>query len=175
MNNILRKTLVFIVGAVSVAIFVSIANQRAANVRIAAEVDTLVASATRDARAEKEAFAALEAIGDVAVPFIVGHLGDMRRLPDPQISFPTSNPRVNEAVAHYEAEVVHDALSIILQNITHQDIGSYYDSSNVEERNVERKKIQMQWVEFCQKQYQKNAQYCLPGAQRVAIKPQRNY
>jgi hypothetical protein len=164
MNKILLKTVTLIGVATGVAIFVSVREEHAANKSIAAQVDSLIAIAAHDALSEKEAFASLVAMGERGVPFIIGHLGDMRPLPDPQISLATNNPNVNEATANYGAEVIHDALSIILQEITHQDIWSRYDGASLAERNIEREKIRRRWIDFCKTRYRKNVRYCEPSS-----------
>lgn len=150
----MRKSAIFIVSVTigMISVLGAIAKPNAAD-SVAAKVDSLVAMATCDVATEREAFVALVALGDTAVPYIITHLGDMRKLPDRQISLATSNPNVNEDVANYEAEVVHDALSLILQEITHQDIGSRYDGTSLVERNAERSSIRKQWTAFCRTRY----------------------
>jgi hypothetical protein len=158
-----QKAVRVIVVATGVALFLSTFVSNFAGNPTAAQVDLLIKSAPHDVRSEKDAFAALIAMGESAAPFIIGHLDDMRPLPDRNITLANNNPNVNETMANYEAEVVHDALSIILQQITHHDIGSRYDGAGLVERNVEREKIRSQWVDYCKKRYRENARYCEPA------------
>src|ERR1017187_8561588 len=67
--------------------------------RIAALVNDTV-----NAQKEALAFAALENLGDAGVPYLVGHLADMRSLPIRAISLTNKSPGAFEGLRHYGPE-----------------------------------------------------------------------
>jgi hypothetical protein len=129
------------------------------HVRLSATVARLVDDTTRT-DSEAPAFLALQGLGDDAVPFIVSHLGDLRALPNPQISFQNRSPNAREARTHYGAEVVHDALEAILRQMTDQDIGAFDAERQSSERPALRRKNQEQWLKWCRARYPVRAADC---------------
>src|SRR5688572_10917120 len=120
----------------------------------------LVEATTQDAMSEAHAFRQLEALGEVAVPCIVSHLDDMRPLPNPQISFTNRDPRAFEEYAHYEAELVHDALAAILRQITDEDIGAFDADRPSAERDLLRQRSRHRWIVWCRTHYPQRASDC---------------
>lgn len=127
---------------------------------LATRVDKLVSQATQDRINEAQAFSELESMGDAAVPFIVSHLGNMQVLPDQQISISNRSAGSVEKHALYGAEVVHDALSAILRQMTDQNIGAFELDGTPEERNALRQSNWTEWVKWCQKKYPARAKDC---------------
>lgn len=129
------------------------------HVGLSTMVTQLVDDTTRT-NSEAPAFLALQALGDDAIPFIVSHLGDLRALPNPQISFQNHSPNAREGRTHYGAEVVHDALEAILREMTDQDIGVFDAERPLSERPALRRKNQMQWLKWCRARYPGRAADC---------------
>ncbi len=83
---------------------------------------------------EQQSFADLEALGCQAVPAIIKHMDDRRRLPDPRISLRNKSPQAFEGLRHYGPQEVVDALAAILNQVTGQDFGFIYNGATDEER-----------------------------------------
>ncbi|WP_426178374.1 hypothetical protein [Massilia sp. TWR1-2-2] len=86
MKTTFRRAVILVGGVIWIAIFARMLRTYATEIPVAARVESLVVSVTRDARTEQESFLSLMSMGDVAAPFIVGHLGDMRPNP-PKLAF----------------------------------------------------------------------------------------
>src|SRR5215475_5474831 len=102
---------------VAVALVGASVTSAAGRDRMAEKVTSLVNRAT-NAATEVDAFKSLESLGAAAVPYIVGHLDDVRPLPIKAISLENKTPDAFEGLRHYRPSVVHDALSAILNQIT---------------------------------------------------------
>ena len=126
------------------------------NVLLENKVSLFVEKTTKSKKEEKIAFKELELMGAEAVPYIVGHLRDMRPLAERSITFDNSYPDSFEAVRHYSPETVHDALAAILNQITKQHFVFVYNGATFQERakNIE------QWVEWCKRSYPKQILAC---------------
>jgi hypothetical protein len=105
---------------------------------------------------EQQAFSKLEALGPAAVPYIVSHLGDMRPLPEHEISLANNSPDAFEGFRHYSPETVHDALSAILNQLTGQSFAPVYNGATPTQRQANR----MQWQVWCARAYPTNAAIC---------------
>lgn len=127
---------------------------------ISKTVDQLVDCMTQNSDQQAAAFAKFEKMGERAVPFIVSHLHDMRKLPNPQISFINREPKSFEGRTYYGAEVVHDALSAILRQMTNQDIGAFDAESLATERQSLRQRNSLKWLRWCRSQYQDRSSAC---------------
>ena len=155
MNGIIRRTTSFLM----VVLLVGCAtNHASADDPMAKRVASLIDSTTRKS-SEAQAFAQLQSLGDGAVPYLVGHLGDMRKLPVEQLSLVNKAPDAFERVRHYGPEVVHDGLSAVLNQITGKSFEFVYNGSNSAERESDRK----QWQDWCVEAYPEKASVCRGG------------
>ena len=93
---------------------------------------------------EQQSFADLEALGCQAVPAIIEHMDDRRKLPDPRISLKNKSPHAFEALRHYRPQKVVDALAAILNQITGQDFSIIYNGAT----DAERTKTVFKWRDF---------------------------
>lgn len=123
--------------------------------KLAARVSALVNQCV-DARTEEQAFSELEALGPEAVPYIVGHLKDERPLPLKTISLTNHSPQAFEGVRRYVPEVVHDALSAVLNQVAGQHFEFVYNGSTPEQRKSNRQ----QWEAWCTRTYPAKASVC---------------
>lgn len=130
-------------------------NGVAAKDPMAHQVASLV-DATTHKSTEAQAFIELESLGDDAVPYLVGHLGDERSLPIKQISLVNKASDAFEGIRHYGPKVVHDALSAVLNQITGENFEFVYNGSTSAEREADRK----QWQDWCAKAYPEKASIC---------------
>ena len=133
-------------------------NHASAVDQMAKRVASLV-DATTQKSSEERAFAQLESLGNDAVPYLVGHLGDTRKLPVKQLSLVNKAPDAFEGVRHYGPEVVHDGLSAVLNQITGKSFELVYNGSNPAERESDRK----QWQNWCVEAYPEKASVCYGG------------
>jgi hypothetical protein len=122
-------------------------------------VTTLV-NETVKPESEAAAFSALEELGAPAVPYIVGHLGDVRSLPIRSISLATKGTAAFEGARQYAPVVVHDALSAILNQITGQSFEFVYNGATAEVRA----RNAQAWVSWCVRTYPSNAHICRRGS-----------
>ena len=121
-----------------------------------ARVSKLVDHTTKSATAEQTAFRELEAFGPRVVPYLVGHLGDMRPLAENKISFESRASDTFEGVRHYSPGTVHDALAAILNAITGQSFVFVYNGAT----GAEREKNRRSWIEWCRATYPDQADVC---------------
>ena len=119
-------------------------------------VSRLVDQTTKSAKAEQKAFNELESLGSQAVPYLVGHLGDVRPLAAREISFENKASDAFEGVRHYGPSTVHDALAAILNQITGQNFVFVYNGATPQEREENRRK----WIEWCRSTYPDQAEIC---------------
>ncbi|MEE7546421.1 hypothetical protein HF319_04685 [Xanthomonas sp. Kuri4-1] len=119
-------------------------------------VSKLVDQTTKSARAERKAFVKLESMGGQAVPYLVGHLGDVRPLAAQEISFENKASDAFEGVRHYGPSTVHDALAAILNQLTGQSFVFVYNGATPQERDENRRK----WIDWCRSNYPVQAEIC---------------
>ena len=117
---------------------------------------TALVEATTQKATEDQAFIELESLGDGSVPYLIGHLGDERELPNKEISFSNNAPDAFEGIRHYGPKVVHDALAAVLNQITGKSFGFVYNGSTQAEREADRK----QWQDWCAKAYPEKVSIC---------------
>ncbi|MBT2144416.1 MULTISPECIES: hypothetical protein [unclassified Rhodanobacter] len=125
---------------------------------MARKVAALVDRATSP-RMEMEAFEQLESLGSDAAPYIVHHLGDMRPLPIKQIELANGSSGAFEGIRHYAPEVVHDALSAILNQVTGMSFEFVYNGATSETREMDRAR----WQAWCVRAYPAKALVCSGG------------
>lgn len=124
---------------------------------MASQVAELVNRATSPGE-ERTAFAGLEALGSAAVPYMVGHLGDTRLLPEREISLANSSPAAFEGLRHYSPETVHDALAAILNHVTGQSFVAVYNGASPRARQIN----MVQWQAWCAREFPKESIACSP-------------
>ena len=69
----------------------------------------------------------LIALGAEAVPALIKHMDDRRRLTIPKITMDSMDPDGFEGLIHYGPEVVTDVMSVALTRITRQDLTQIYN------------------------------------------------
>ncbi|SEV98928.1 hypothetical protein [Luteibacter sp. 329MFSha] len=124
-------------------------------------VARLVDATTTDAESQALAFRALIGLGRPAVPYVVSHLGDGRRLPERSIWIRAPTGRAD---TQYHPWFVHDGLLAVLKEITGYSraplTGHLLPSQR--ERSVRK------WVRYCEERYPAQAKVCNSG---VAVAP----
>jgi len=114
------------------------------------DLDAKVAALVEEALVEEteaQAFQKLEALGCPAVPAIVKHLDDRRKLPVAYIRLQNHSPDAFEGFRQYVPQVLTDALTAILNQVTGQHFGFIYNGGTEEERA----KVVKAWREFVAK------------------------
>jgi hypothetical protein len=119
------------------------------------QVNALIAE-TLNKETEQQAFRSLEALGNDGVPYIVGHLDDLRPLPEARISLFNKSPKAFEGIRHYGPKTVHDALSAILNQITRQHFEFVYNGAT----NEVRAKNTAQWRAWCISSFPEKVDAC---------------
>lgn len=102
------------------------------------EIDKRVAALIEkmsDQKTEQQAFTDLESLGCPAVPAIIEHMDDRRKLLDPRISLQNKSPDAFEGLRYYAPEKIVDALAAILNQITGKDFGFIYNGATDSERD----------------------------------------
>ncbi|BDU19993.1 hypothetical protein DYGSA30_14500 [Dyella sp. GSA-30] len=127
---------------------------------LASKVDTLLGQATQSGT-EAKAFAELEALGTDAVPYLVGHLSDMRQLPKSEIELNNNADGAFEGIRHYSPSVVHDALAAILNQLTGQNFVVVYNGASL----ADRQSNTALWQQWCVRNYPSKSPTCLGQAQ----------
>lgn len=110
---------------------------------------------------EAQAFAGLEALGVEAVPYIVGHLGDVRVVPVQRISLVNKSSKAFEGRRQYAPQTVHDALSAILNQVTGEHFEVVYNGASEATRVRNRER----WRLWCVRVFPAQAAVCNGGAQ----------
>lgn len=119
-------------------------------------VSKLVNQTAKSEKAERKAISELESLGNQAVPYLVGHLGDMRPLAIRETSFENHTSDAFEGVRHFGPNTVHDALAAILNQITGQHFVFVYNGATTQEREENRRK----WIEWCRSTYPDLTEIC---------------
>lgn len=122
-------------------------------------VSRLVDQTTKSEKAAQKAFGELESLGNQAVPYLVGHLGDMRPLATREISLVNKASDAFEGVRHYGPKTVHDALAAILSQITGRSFVIVYNGATPQEREDNRSK----WIEWCRVTFPEQSETCNGG------------
>jgi hypothetical protein len=120
---------------------------------MAAKIHRWVDALTHE-RDEEKAVAALVSLGPDAAPYLVGELGDMRPLPSESVSIHMSGSF--EGLSHYGPKVVHDAVTLVLNEITGKNFEFVY---NVADPAMRARNTQ-QWQEWCVATYPDKARIC---------------
>lgn len=120
------------------------------------EISLLIDDLTKNSDSQDAAVARLVAMGGAAVPYIVSHLGDMRPLATRQVKLPNNYPGARERFRTYEAEVVHEALSDLLNEITGEHFPTFQDGATLEQRMENRHR----WVKWCIARYPQFGETC---------------
>lgn len=92
--------------------------------------------ATQDRTTQAQAFAALEALGEPAVPAIIMLMDDRRELPVKRISLVNKSPKAFEGIRHYGPKLVVDAMAAILNQITGEPFVTIVNGGSEEERRA---------------------------------------
>lgn len=87
-----------------------------------------------DKKTEIWAFDSLEILGKKAVPSIIRLMDDRRPLPIKSIKFTNKSASSLEGVRHYSPELICDALSAILNQVTGENFGSIQNGGSERER-----------------------------------------
>ncbi|MGS1078566.1 hypothetical protein [Pseudoxanthomonas beigongshangi] len=124
--------------------------------RLEGRVSQLVDQTTKSEKAEQRSFNELESIGDQVVPYLVGHLADVRPLAAREIRFNNKWSDAFEGVRHYAPVTVHDALAAILNQITGKNFVFVYNGASPQDREENRRK----WVEWCRTTYPDKREIC---------------
>jgi hypothetical protein len=85
---------------------------------------------------QRRIFEQLEQLGERAVPAIVANMDDRRPLLDKQISLRNRSPAAFERVRHYRPDLVVDALSAVLNQITDKNFGSIHNGGTERQRTA---------------------------------------
>lgn len=123
---------------------------------MAKAVSERVEDLTKTPASQERALRELEEMGSSAVPFIVGHLGDVRSLAEPRMSLVNHASDVFEGLRHYSPKTVHDALSAVLNQLTGESFEFVYSGATAEKRASN----QTRWTAWCQQNYRETASYC---------------
>lgn len=119
-------------------------------------VARLIDQAPKSAKVQDAAFEELIKLGKLGVPYIVGHLGDMRPLAKQEIILANRASNSFEGVRHYSPDTMHDALSAILNHITGKSFEFVYNGGTPEQREKNRRS----WINWCRSAYPNEAKEC---------------
>ena len=104
---------------------------------VAGLIDAL-AALSREAGpdAQQAIFQRIEALGAPAVPAIIAHMDDRRRLAYEEISLVNHNPDAFESMRNYGPKLIVDALAAILNQITGRSFGNIVNGGSERERHA---------------------------------------
>lgn len=119
----------------------------------------LINETTLSPTKQQAALLALEELGDVAVPYIISHLNDTRPLAAREMRTVNNFPGAMEHYAFHTPALVHDALSILLIQMT----GKAYMFSDESSTGWQRKINTMQWIGWCLSHQSSKASLCTKG------------
>jgi hypothetical protein len=85
---------------------------------------------------EHSSFEKLEEMGEIAVPYIILLLDNFKKLPIKSITLRNKSQNAFEGYRHYSPELVIDALTAILNQITGEDFGSIYNGEVTREERI---------------------------------------
>jgi hypothetical protein len=86
--------------------------------------------------AQQDIFQRIEALGEPAVPAIIAHMDDRRRLAFRQISLANHSADAFESMRHYGPELVVDALDALLNQITGKSFGNIMNGGSERDRRA---------------------------------------
>ena len=132
------------------------------NELLGSRISRLVDRMTESKESESQALKELESLESQAVPYLVGHLDDLRPLAERKIILANKAPGIFEGARYYTPDTVHDALAAILNQITGQNFVFVYNGATLLERNENRRK----WVEWCRSAYPIQAGICGGSAEK---------
>ena len=132
------------------------ASGRSNNDLLVNRVSKLVDETTKSEKRQGKALKELETLGSQAVPYLVGHLQDIRPLAKSRMSFAHKTAGAFEGLRHYSPDTVHDALSAVLNQVTGKNFVFVYNGATPQEREENRRK----WVVWCQETYPIQAARC---------------
>ncbi|QWT22379.1 hypothetical protein KPL74_10350 [Bacillus sp. NP157] len=116
-------------------------------------VARLVDDTTKDPASQARAFRTLMGMGQAAVPYVVAHLGDGRKLAEQSIWVQGVTGRVD---VQYHPWYVHDGLLAVLKEIT----GFSRASLNGHALPSQRERNTRKWVSYCEERYPAKASVC---------------
>lgn len=151
MNSIMRSALILAM----LSVLLGCANGRGSK-RLDERVSQLVEQTTKSEKAAQRSFNELESIGSQALPYLVGHLGDVRPLAVREISFNNKGQGLFEGRRYYAPVTVHDALAAILNQVTGKNFVFVYSGASPQEREENRRK----WIEWCRSTYPDKIYIC---------------
>lgn len=123
---------------------------------LADRVTKLVDDTTKSEKRQDNALKELQALGNQAVPDIVGHLNDIRPLAKGKISLANKASNAFEGLRHYSPDTVHDALSAVLNQLTGESFVFVYNGATPQEREDNRRK----WIEWCRIEFPTQTATC---------------
>lgn len=148
---------IFAISLAILALLPSCASGRSnESLTLASRVSKLVDETTTSAKRQERALRELEALGSQTVPYLVGHLGDMRPLAKRQLSLENHALNASEGLRHYSPDTVHDALSAVLSQITGEHFVFVYNGAAPQEREDNRRR----WVDWCRSKFPTQAMTC---------------
>lgn len=122
--------------------------------RIELIIDELTVSPKRGEAAILE----LEVLGKEDVPYLVSHLGDTRQMAETNVGLTNTYPGAFERKRQYGAEIVHDAILLILDNITGET--SYLVAINSGSIRQRIQATHQPWISWCIKNYPTKKAIC---------------
>ncbi|MFZ6870982.1 hypothetical protein ACO0LF_02840 [Undibacterium sp. Di27W] len=120
--------------------------------KVTALIDEMTTSPSRQERA----FLGLQELSEEAIPYLVGHLDDMRPLAVPEVHLVNKAPGAFERTAHYGPVVVHDGLSLVLAQLTKRHVIVGYGVSTRQDREKNRD----EWMDWCKLTYPAKIKEC---------------
>jgi len=119
-------------------------------------LDMLVEKLIDSPRVQQAAFESLVELGPESIPALVERLDDDRQLSGHQLSASHSLHLNYENFSHYSPQTVHDALSLVLNRISHQSfVFVYYGSSP-----LERSENTRAWRNWCREKFPLRVEEC---------------
>ena len=88
-------------------------------------------------KTEARAFLEMEALGCPAVPAIIQHMDDRRKLPIAHFVLQNHSPGAFEATRQYNPDLMVDALAAILNQLTGRSFHFIYNCGSEQERTAE--------------------------------------
>jgi hypothetical protein len=120
-----------------------------------ATVDHLVNETTKDASTEARAFDRMLELGSAAVPYLIAHLGDDRRLPEQSLWV----RRPGFVDRQYKPWYVHDGLEFVLKELTGFTMGPL----NGHLLKGQREQNTRKWIAWCVQRFPAQAEVCRSG------------
>ncbi|WP_213436889.1 MULTISPECIES: hypothetical protein [Lysobacteraceae] len=125
------------------------ATSRLGDEKTAELVDRLVTDMTSSPKKQRLALQELERAGRVAIPYLVAHLDDTKRLAEESITLSNQSPEAFEGLRHYSPRTVHDALSALLNQMTGQSFVFVYNGAT----DADRERNLVAWRTWCLQEF----------------------